>query len=83
VVSEVRGGVGMMGAVELSEELLAADPKAISTVVMTAREAGVLIRPLAKGVAISPPLTATEEHFGLIAQAIEQGLSAAAPAALR
>jgi putrescine---pyruvate transaminase len=82
-VSEVRGGVGMMAAVELSDELLAADPKALSTVVMTAREAGVLIRPLAKGVAISPPLTATEEHFGLIAQAIEQGLSAATPAALR
>jgi len=82
-VSEVRGGVGMMAAVELSDELIAADPKALSTVVMTAREAGVLIRPLAKGVAISPPLTATEEHFGLIAQAIEQGLSAAAPAALR
>ena len=50
---------------------------------MTAREAGVLLRPLAKAVAISPPLTATEEHFALIAQAIERGLSAAAPAALR
>jgi putrescine---pyruvate transaminase len=82
-VSEVRGGVGMMAAVELSDELLAADPKALGTVVMTAREAGVLIRPLAKAVAISPPLTATEEHFALIAQAIEGGLAAAAPAALR
>jgi putrescine aminotransferase len=82
-VSEVRGGVGLMGAVELSDELLAAEPKALSTVVMTAREAGVLLRPLATAVAISPPLTATEEHFTLIAQAIERGLSAAAPAALR
>jgi putrescine---pyruvate transaminase len=82
-VGEVRGGVGMMAAVELSDELLAADPKALGTVVMAAREAGVLIRPLAKAVAISPPLTATQEHFALIAQAIEHGLSAAAPAALR
>ncbi len=63
-VSEVRGGVGMLAAVELSDEVLAAEPKALGTVVLTAREAGVLIRPLAKAVAISPPLTATEEHFG-------------------
>lgn len=82
-VSEVRGGTGMMGAVELADEVIAADPKAVSTLVMTAREAGVLLRPLAKAIAISPPLTATEEHFALIAQAIERGLAAAAPAALR
>jgi putrescine---pyruvate transaminase len=73
-VSEVRGGVGMMAAVELSDEVLAAEPAALVTIVRRAREKGVLVRGLPKAIAASPPLTATEEHFGLIAEAIEYGL---------
>jgi adenosylmethionine-8-amino-7-oxononanoate aminotransferase len=36
------------------------------------------VRQLGTGVAVSPPLTATPEHFELIAQAIAAGLDAAA-----
>jgi putrescine---pyruvate transaminase len=75
-VSEVRGGVGMMAAVELTDEALARDPAALATIVRRAREKGVLVRGLPKAIAASPPLTATEEHFGLVAEAIEYGLQA-------
>jgi adenosylmethionine-8-amino-7-oxononanoate aminotransferase len=73
-VSEVRGGVGTMAAVGLSSDVLAREPDAVHVVSAAAREQGVLVRPLGAGVAVSPPLTATEEHFGLIAEAIAQGL---------
>jgi putrescine---pyruvate transaminase len=80
-VAEVRGGVGTLAAVELDEELLAREPRAVALAVAAARQAGVLVRPLARAIAVSPPLTATDEHFGLIADAVEQGLTAAfAPA---
>jgi len=75
-VSEVRGGVGTMAAVELSDELLAARPGAVGELVTAARGQGVLIRGLGRGVAVSPPLTATAEHFGLIHDAISHGLAA-------
>jgi adenosylmethionine-8-amino-7-oxononanoate aminotransferase len=74
-VGEVRGGVGMLAAVELSEAALAERPDAVTRVTMAARERGVLVRPLARGLAVSPPLTAEPEHFGLIAEALDHGLS--------
>jgi putrescine aminotransferase len=74
-VAEVRGGVGTMAAVELSAELLDSRPAAIADVVMAAREQGVLVRGLGRGVAVSPPLTATAEHFGIVHDALAQALS--------
>jgi adenosylmethionine-8-amino-7-oxononanoate aminotransferase len=75
-VAEVRGGVGLMAAVELSPEMLESQPDAIAQVVGGAREAGVLVRPLGRAVAASPPLTATPKHFTQIAQALEAGIAA-------
>lgn len=75
-VAEVRGGLGLMAAVELRPEVLEAQPDAIAQVVRSAREAGVLVRPLGRAVAVSPPLTATAEHFGQLADAIDTGLAA-------
>jgi adenosylmethionine-8-amino-7-oxononanoate aminotransferase len=74
----VRGGIGTLGAVDLEPELLARDPAALGRLTAAAREAGVLVRQLGSGVAVSPPLTATPEHFELIAQALATGLDAAA-----
>lgn len=74
-VAEVRGGVGLLAAVELSEEVRSRTPDAVARVARGARERGVLVRPLGQGVAVSPPLTVREEHFGLIAEAIEAGLT--------
>jgi putrescine aminotransferase len=76
-VGEVRGGVGTLAAVELAAETLAQDPGAVAALVSAARQAGVLVRGLARGVAVSPPLTADSEHFAMIADALEQGLAAA------
>lgn len=74
----VRGGVGTMAAVDLDPGLLERDPAALGRVTAGAREAGVLVRQLGTGVAVSPPLTATPEHFELITQALAAGLDAAA-----
>ena len=82
-VAEVRGGIGLLAAVELAPEVLEREPRAVALTVAAAREAGVLVRPLARAVAVSPPLTADTEHIALITSALEQGLKAAAPAALR
>jgi len=74
---EVRGGVGTLAALDLDAELLERDPAALGRLTMGARKAGVLLRQLARGVAVSPPLTATQEHFDLITQGIAAGLDAA------
>jgi adenosylmethionine-8-amino-7-oxononanoate aminotransferase len=74
-VGEVRGGVGMMAAMEFASDLLERRPDTVSRVTMAARERGVLLRPLGRGVAASPPLTAQPEHFELIADALDHGLS--------
>jgi putrescine aminotransferase len=39
-----------------------------------AREAGVLVRPLLRGVAVSPPLTIGQEHIDELAAGIRAGL---------
>ncbi len=75
-VAEVRGGVGTMAAVEFSESAFERRPDAVNRVVMTAREQGVLVRGLARGVAVSPPLSADAEHFALIHDAVAEGLAA-------
>ncbi len=74
-VGEVRGGVGTLAAVELSADLLERDPGAVARVAASAREDGVLVRPLGSGLAISPPLTAEPEHFAMAADAIGQGIA--------
>jgi putrescine---pyruvate transaminase len=75
---DIRGGVGTLAAIDLDSELLARDPAAVGRLTIGARKAGVLVRQLGSGVAVSPPLTATSEHFELIAQGIAAGLDAAA-----
>jgi adenosylmethionine-8-amino-7-oxononanoate aminotransferase len=73
-VGEVRGGTGFLAAVALSEDALAADPAAVGKLAAGAREAGVLVRPLLKGVAMSPPLISETEHIDLLVQGIAAGL---------
>jgi putrescine aminotransferase len=75
-VGEVRGGVGLLAAVALSEEALAADPGAAARVVMGARAAGVIVRPLLGAIAVSPPLTVEQAHLDEIAGALRAGLDA-------
>jgi adenosylmethionine-8-amino-7-oxononanoate aminotransferase len=74
LVGEVRGGIGLLGAVALSAEVLEERPGAAAELAALARRGGVLVRPLASGIAVSPPLTATPDHFELIIEALSTAL---------
>ena len=73
-VGEVRAGTGLLAAVALSEDALASDPGAVAKLAAGARAAGVLVRPLLRGVALSPPLIVDESHLAEAADAIRVGL---------
>jgi putrescine---pyruvate transaminase len=73
-VGDVRAGLGLLGAVALSDDALAADPGAVAKVAAGARAAGVLVRPLLRGVAVSPPLIVEQEHLDELATGIRAGL---------
>ena len=77
LISEVRGGTGLMAAIELHPDAMAAG---ITPVHVTAamRERGVVVRGLGKGIAFSPPLTITDEHISLIARTTGEALDAVA-----
>ena len=74
-VSEVRGGVGTMAAVQLTAEACERQPRVAAVLALAARAAGIFVRPGGTAVAVSPPLTAGPEHFAMIAEGIEYGLS--------
>jgi putrescine---pyruvate transaminase len=74
-VSEVRGGTGLLAAVGIRQEVLAARPDAPFLVAAGARDAGVLVRAQGAGVAVSPPLTIQPEHLTQIADGIAAGLA--------
>jgi putrescine aminotransferase len=76
LVSEVRAGLGLIGAVELSSEARAADPSAVSRLTLACREQGLLVRSLATGVAVSPPLTIRAAQIAEIGEGISAGLAA-------
>ena len=74
---EVRGGVGLAAAVDLSDELQR-DPHAAHAFYDAIREAGVIARGQATGVAIGPPLTVGVDELRTIAGAVATGLDAVA-----
>ena len=78
LVGDVRGGVGFLAAVDLDADLRAAHPTLVQDVFLETRSRGVLLRPLATGLAASPPLTATAEHLDLIVSALGDALDAVA-----
>jgi putrescine---pyruvate transaminase len=79
LVEEVRGGVGVLAAVNLRQDLIADDATLAATVATACREAGMLIRPLVGGaLAVSPPLVIEDAEVSMIADAFRAGLDAAA-----
>ena len=74
LVAEVRGGVGTMAAVELTDELRDRQPRLAASLALAVR-APAFRAPGGTAIAVSP-LTAGPEHFEIIAQAIEHGLNA-------
>ena len=75
-VAEVRSGFGLLAAVELTPDVLSSVPDAPNKVLAGAREAGVLVRGLGKGVAVSPPLTIADDEIRLLGEGIRAGLDA-------
>jgi adenosylmethionine-8-amino-7-oxononanoate aminotransferase len=78
---EIRGGLGLAAAVDLTAEALKSVPGAMARYAGAIREAGVLLRPQATGVAIGPPLTIERSHLDEIAAAVRAGLDAVTAAA--
>jgi putrescine---pyruvate transaminase len=76
LVAEARGGTGVLAAIELDPDRLAADPGLPVAVGRAARERGVLVRPMISAIAVSPPLTLVEEHLDLLTDALRGGLDA-------
>lgn len=72
-VAEVRAGLGLMAAVELSPEAISAGVTS-PALFKAAREAGVLLRPLGSSLGISPPLVVSREEIELIPKAIRHAL---------
>jgi putrescine---pyruvate transaminase len=81
LVGDVRGGLGLLGAVNVRADLVEEDPAIGATVGAAVREAGVLVRPLVGGaLAVSPPLTIDEAQIREIVDGLRSGLDAAAAA---
>jgi putrescine---pyruvate transaminase len=77
-VAEVRRGTGALAAVQLADDVLAADPTAPQRVTLALRDLGVLTRPLASGaLQISPPFVTTDDDLCSMARAFEAALDAA------
>ncbi|MBE1575882.1 aspartate aminotransferase family protein [Amycolatopsis roodepoortensis] len=74
LVADVRAGLGFLGAVELKAEVVEANPGAANRLQRLARDEGVLVRNLAKGIAVSPPLIAGEAELDLLATALPRAL---------
>ena len=77
VVSEVRAGTGVLGAVQLDPERLAADASAPVRAVAASREHGVLTRALASGaLQVSPALVLTDGQLDELVAGLRRGLDA-------
>jgi putrescine---pyruvate transaminase len=75
-VGDVRAGLGLIAAVELTPEALTAESGGVATVASTTRENGVLVRALGSAVAISPPLTVQQEHLAMIGESLASAFDA-------
>jgi putrescine aminotransferase len=74
LVGEVRAGLGFLAAVDLAPEVFAANAGAVGLWQRAAREEGLLMRPLAKGLAMSPPLIAGDTELDLLATGLPRSL---------
>jgi putrescine aminotransferase len=75
LVSEVRAGTGVLAAVQLDPERLAADAGLLARVVPACRANGIMTRTLATGaIQISPPLTLTDDEVDELAAGLGAAL---------
>lgn len=85
-VGDVRAGLGLMAAVELSEDFIASLKPGVAAgrrFQLALRECGVLVRAIDRGVAISPPLSIDESELETLGAAVGDALDALAATAAR
>ena len=79
LVSEVRGGTGVLAAVQIDPERIAAEPGLVGRVVMSCRDNGILLRGLAVGaLQVSPTLVIDEGSISELVAGIGAALDACA-----
>ncbi len=74
LVAEVRGGTGLLAAIELRQETLESHNGVLDRLAGFARERGVITRVLGKGLAVSPPLIIEPEEIREIGVAVAGAL---------
>lgn len=75
-VSDVRSGVGLLGAVTIDPTLLAEDPTILGRLMVASRSRGVILRPLADGsMQISPPFVIDRDELKTISAALDESLT--------
>ena len=77
LIGAIRAGTGALGAVAFDPAALAEHPDLPMRTFVHARSRGVLVRPLADAVAISPPLISTREEIERAAEVIGASIAAA------
>jgi adenosylmethionine-8-amino-7-oxononanoate aminotransferase len=76
LVAEVRAGVGLLAGIDLRPDVLEAIPDAVLRWRDGCREAGLLVRMLGGGLAVSPPLVVSEADIEFLGSALSQGIEA-------
>ena len=77
LVSEVRGGVGLLGAVQVRQDAIDKRPGLLGEIYKAMRVEGrVITRPLLNAIAVSPPLTITPAEINDMADGLRAGLDA-------
>lgn len=74
LVADVRGGVGLLGAFDFRSDLLERHPTLPADGLAVARAAGVLTRPLERGLAVAPPLVIDRPGLALIRAGLRRAL---------
>jgi putrescine aminotransferase len=77
LVDEVRGGVGVLAAIQVSGDAMQADTTLPARITASCRAAGLLVRPLVGGsIAVSPPLVIDDAALAELASGFLAGLDA-------
>ena len=76
LVAQVRSGVGVMGAVELTREALTERGISTAEVFAEARTRGVVVRPVPNALLVSPPLIITWEQIDHLVSTLSAALDA-------
>jgi adenosylmethionine-8-amino-7-oxononanoate aminotransferase len=78
LIGDLRAGIGALGAVAFAPEALAEAPDLSLRTFAAARDRGLLVRPLADAVALSPPLVISDDEIRRAAEIIGEALDVVA-----